>query len=212
MACAREASVAFGRYMTNVTADRLVEQDWSNRQIPSNVTWGDGFYCESAQCFLHFKGKREPAIEFGDHVSVYAASQFAVGEHGHVKVGSFTLLVGALITCESTVEIGSHCLISWGTGIADSDFHPVAAAQRRIDAEALAPYYLGQTERPREAIKSRPVKIFDNVWIGMNAIVLKGVTIGENSIIAAGAVVTKDVPPNTVVAGNPARFAKRLAT
>jgi len=178
-----------GASMTNVSADRRVEHDWSTRQIPENVTWGDGFYCESAQCFLHFKGKRERAVEFGEHVSVYAASQFAVGEHGHVRVGNFTLLVGALITCETSVEIGSHCLISWGTGIADSDLHPVAAAQRRIDAEALAPFYDGQTERPREAIRSRPVKIGDNVWIGMNAIVLKGVTIGENSIIAAGAVV-----------------------
>ena len=197
--------------MTNVTADRRVEHDWSPRQIPPNVTWKDGFYCESAQCFLHFKGKREPAIEFGEHVSVYAASQFAVSEHGHLKVGDFTLLVGALITCEVSVEIGSHCLISWGTGIADSDFHPVSAAERRIDAEALAPFYEGQRERPREAIRSRPVKIGDNVWIGMNAIVLKGVTIGENSIIAAGAVVTKDVAPNTVAAGNPARFARRLS-
>jgi hypothetical protein len=100
--------------MTNVSADRRVEHDWSTRQIPPNVTWGDGFFCESAQCFLHFKGKREPAIEFGEHVSVYAASQFAVGEQGHIRIGDFTLLVGALITCETSVEIGSHCLISWG--------------------------------------------------------------------------------------------------
>jgi acetyltransferase-like isoleucine patch superfamily enzyme len=197
--------------MTNVLPDRRVEHDWADRQIPPNVTWGDGFYCESAQSFLHFKGKRQPAIELGEHVSIYAASQFAVGEHGHIKVGDFTLLVGALLTCETSIEIGSHCLISWGTGIADSDFHPVAAAQRRIDAEALAPFFHGKPDRPLEAVKSRPVKIGNNVWIGMNAIVLKGVTIGDNSIIAAGAVVTKDVPPNTVVAGNPARFAKRLA-
>jgi acetyltransferase-like isoleucine patch superfamily enzyme len=197
--------------MTNVRPDRRVAHDWTTRQIPPNVTWGDGFYCESAQSFLHFKGKREPAVELGAHVSIYAASQFAVGEHGHVTIGDFTLLVGALLTCETRIEIGSHCLISWGTGIADSDFHPVAAAQRRIDAEALAPFYEGKPERPRDAVKSRPVKIGNSVWIGMNAIVLKGVTIGDNAIIAAGAVVTKDVPPNTVVAGNPARFAKRLA-
>jgi len=196
--------------MTNVLPDRRVEHDWTTRQIPENVTWGDGFYCESAQSFLHFKGKRQPAVQLGEHVSIYAASQFAVGEKGHVKIGDFTLLVGALLTCETSIEIGSHCLISWGTGIADSDFHPVAAAQRRIDAEALAPFYEGKPARPIEAVKSRPVKIGNNVWIGMNAIILKGVTIGDNSVVAAGAVVTKDVPPNTVVAGNPARFAKRL--
>ena len=64
-----------------------------------------------------------------------------------MKIGDFTLLVGALLTCETSIEIGSHCLISWGTGIADSDFHPVAAAQRIIDAEALAPFYEGKPER-----------------------------------------------------------------
>ena len=52
--------------------------------------------------------------------------------------------------------------------------------------------------------------ISDNVWIGMNAIILKGVNIGENSVVAAGAVVTKSVPPNCVVAGNPAILAREL--
>ncbi|MBP6872851.1 MAG: acyltransferase [Bacteroidales bacterium] len=54
-------------------------------------------------------------------------------------------------------------------------------------------------------VQSKPILIGDNVWIGMRAIILKGVTIGNGSIVAAGAVVTKDVPPNTVVGGVPAR-------
>ena len=62
--------------------------------------------------------------------------------------------------------------------------------------------------RPAPNLETRPVKIADNVWIGMNAIILKGVTIGENSVVAAGAVVTKSVPANTVVAGNPAVVVK----
>jgi acetyltransferase-like isoleucine patch superfamily enzyme len=52
------------------------------------------------------------------------------------------------------------------------------------------------------------VKIGDNVWIGMNAVILKGVTIGDNSVVAAGAVVTKSIAPNTIVAGNPAIVVK----
>lgn len=55
------------------------------------------------------------------------------------------------------------------------------------------------------------MRIKDNVWIGMGAVILKGVTIGENSVVAAGAIVTKDVPPNVVVAGNPAQIVKQLA-
>jgi len=59
-------------------------------------------------------------------------------------------------------------------------------------------------------LKTAPVKIGDNVWIGMNAVILKGVTIGENSVVAAGAVVTKSIPANTIVAGNPAVTVKKF--
>ena len=121
-------------------------------------------------------------------------------------IGNFTLLNGALVMAENKIEIGSHCLISWNVGIADSDFHPLEPAQRVIDAQALAPFFKNRPPRPK--LKTAPVKIADNVWIGMNAVILKGVIIGENSVVAAGSVVTKSVPPNTVVAGNPATVVK----
>ena len=57
---------------------------------------------------------------------------------------------------------------------------------------------------------TEPIYIMDNVWIGMDATILKGITIGENSIIAAGSLVTKDVEPNTIVGGNPATIIKKL--
>ena len=113
---------------------------------------------------------------------------------------------GALVMAEELIEIGSYCLISWNVGIADSDFHPIDPAQRRIDALALAPYY--KERPPRPPIRTAPVRIADNVWIGMNAVILKGVTIGENSVVAAGSVVSKSVAANTVVAGNPAVVVK----
>lgn len=195
--------------MTNVNSERRVEGDWWTKPIPPNVHFGDGFFCESAQVFRLFRSRHPRALVLGDHVSCYAGSSFALGENGTCRVGDFTLLNGALIMAEALVEIGSHCLISWQVGIADSDFHPLDPKQRWRDAEALAPYFEGRGPRP--PVATAPVKICDNVWIGMNATILKGVTIGENSVVAAGALVTKSVPPNTVVAGNPAVVIRSLA-
>jgi acetyltransferase-like isoleucine patch superfamily enzyme len=195
--------------MSNITADRRVEGDWyQGPPIPENVFWEEGVYLETGLIFKMFKSKVPRAVELGPHVSCYAGCSFAIGPKGSCKVGEFTLLNGALIMAEERIEIGAYCLISWNVGIADSDFHPIDAAQRRIDAMALAPLYKDRPPRPE--IRTRPVIIKDNVWIGMNAVILKGVTIGENSIVAAGAVVSKDVPPNVVVAGNPAVVVKQL--
>lgn len=195
--------------MTNVGADRRVAGDWWSEPIPPNVDFGDGLYCESAQIFRFVKTKAAHAIRIGEHVSLYAGCSFAIGENGSCTIGDFTLLNGALIMAEERIEIGAHCLVSWNVGIADSDFHPLEPAQRLIDSKALAPYYKDRPPRPK--LVTAPVIIRDNVWIGMNATILKGVEIGENSVVAAGSVVTKSVPANVVVAGNPAVVVKQFA-
>ncbi len=192
--------------MSNVKQDRHVEEDWWPHAIPVNVEFGEGFYCESAQIFRKMVSKKPGAVVIGKHVSCYAGCSFAIGENGCCTIGDFTLLNGALIMAEEKIEIGAYCLVSWGVGMADSDFHPLEPAQRLIDAQALAPYFKDRPPRPK--LKTAPVKIGDNVWIGMNAVILKGVTIGDNSIVAAGAVVTKRIPANTIVAGNPAAVVK----
>ena len=194
--------------MSNIRQDRHVEGDWWPEAIPGNVEFGDGFYCESAQIFRKLRSKKARAVIIGNHVSCYAGCSFAIGESGHSTIGDFTLLNGALIMAEERIEIGSHCLVSWNVGIADYDFHPLEPAQRLIDAQALAPYFKNRPARPK--LKTAPVRIADNVWIGMNAVILKGVTIGENSVVAAGSVVTKSIEPNTVVAGNPAVVVKQF--
>ncbi len=191
-----------------ILPDRRLENDWWTQPIPQGVVWGEGLYLETAQIFRHFRAREPEALRLGNHVSCYAGCSFSIGEKGRCTVGDYTLLNGALIMAEERIEIGSYCLISWNVGIADSDFHPLDPALRRQDALALAPFAPNRPPRPK--IATAPVVIGDNVWIGMGAVILKGVTIGENSVVAAGAIVTRDVPPNSVVAGNPARIVKSL--
>ena len=194
--------------MTNIGPDRRVESDWWQQPIPENIDFGDGFYCETAQVFRFLRSKTPHAIVIGKHCSIYAGCSFSLGPAAHCKIGDYTLLNGALVMAEERIEIGSYCLISWNVGIADSDFHPLAPAERLVDAKALAPFLEGRPPRPK--LKTAPVIIGDNVWIGMNATILKGTVVGENSVIAAGSVVTKSVPPNVVVAGNPAVVVKEF--
>ena len=117
-----------------------------------------------------------------------------------ISIGSRTYIGRSHIVAGSKISIGDDVVISWGVNIVDHDSHSMQFRLRRNDVQDL----LAGTKSWSD-IKVAPVIIEDGVWIGFNASVLKGVTVGERSIIAAGSVVTKDVPPATVVAGNPAK-------
>lgn len=98
------------------------------------------------------------------------------------------------ISVESQVEIGRNCLIAGETMMFDNDSHGIYCDDgRKLTKDNVA-----------------PIKICDNVWIGLRSIIMKGVTIGEGAVIAAGSVVTKDIPPRTLAGGNPARIIKKI--
>jgi acetyltransferase-like isoleucine patch superfamily enzyme len=92
--------------------------------------------------------------------------------------------------------------MGWGVTIADTDFHPVAPAERIADALACSPLGKGQKRPP---IPRQPVTIEDDVWIGPNATILKGVRVCAGAFIEAGALVTRDVPPRGACS-NPAQI------
>ncbi len=96
-----------------------------------------------------------------------------------------------------SIRIGRHCLLATGVLIYDQDGHPLDAALRRA----------GEPTPPESIAR---VLVGDDVWIGFGALILKGVTIGDRAVVAAHAVVTKDVPADAVVAGNPARVVREL--
>ena len=111
------------------------------------------------------------------------------------------------ISAVDSVEIGSYCIFGRDVFISDSNGHPIDPDIRREETRL---YLLNGVQPDRYAAASSPVKIGEGAWIGERAIILKGVTIGRDSVIAAGSVVTKDVPARTVVAGNPARVVRVL--
>jgi acetyltransferase-like isoleucine patch superfamily enzyme len=173
---------------------------WANGALPANVEAGPGTLVVGEVAFKRFRTVQQPGLVIGAQCTMDGV-QFAVGEHGVVVIGDYCYFTNAVVLCELRVEIGRYVVIGWNTTIADTDFHPIAPAQRIADAVACSPLGGG---RPRPPIPRRPVVIEDDVWIGPNATILKGVRIGAGAFVEPGALVTRDVPPRARVAGNPA--------
>jgi acetyltransferase-like isoleucine patch superfamily enzyme len=114
-----------------------------------------------------------------------------------IIIGNNTGISGGAICAATHVEIGNDCLLGANVTIVDTDFHALNPIGRRTNNNPLE-------------IGAEPIIVEDNVFIGTGSIVLKGVRVGKNSVIGAGSVVTKDVPPDSIVAGNPAKLMRRL--
>ena len=131
-------------------------------------------------------------FQLGDYsvIESFACINNAVGEviiGDHTRVGLHNTIIGP-------VTIGSHVNLAQGITVTALN-HNFADSEKRID---------------EQGVSTTPVVIEDDVWIGANAVVLPGVRIGNHSVIAAGAVVTKDVPPHSIVAGVPAKVIKKI--
>lgn len=108
---------------------------------------------------------------------------------------------GAIVSARTRVEIGDSVLLAHGVQVFDNDTHPTGAAERQAHFRSI----LKIGPRRDFAIAARPVRIGSRCWLGFSSVVIKGVTIGDDAIVAAAAVVTADVASGSVVAGNPAR-------
>ena len=179
---------------------------WDYTDLPANVKLGKNCFIEQKASFDRYRSNRDPGLLLGDRVRVYTWTTFNVEPTGKLTIGDDSILVGAVFMCAEQIRIGNRAIISYNVTIADSDFHPLEVEERKRDAIANSP--LGN-KRSRPKIHTEPVEIDDDVWVGVGAIILKGVRIGKGARIGAGAVVTHEVPEGASVAGNPAVISVR---
>jgi acetyltransferase-like isoleucine patch superfamily enzyme len=191
------------------SSGRTLEWDWYPGTIPDNVVIDDTAYVETSFSFFLYRSRMPVGVKYGRGASTYLGTMFDVGPRGRVELGEYALVHGARIICDAEVIIGDYALISWNVVFMDTYRLPTGARERRQELERVP-------DRPLRVaaadVSAQPIRVERNVWIGFDACVLPGVTIGEGSIVGAKSVVTKSVPPYTVVAGNPARIIRQLDT
>ena len=136
-------------------------------------------------------------------------------EKGSVTIGNNSYIGGGTkLISRSSIVIGDHVTIAWGCTIYDHNSHSLDYRERQKDIQKQNNDYRNGNNliysKDWDNVKSKPIIIEDNVWIGFDSVLLAGVTIGEGAIVGARSVVRQDVEPWTIVAGNPAIVVKRL--
>ncbi len=127
------------------------------------------------------------SVKINGDFSVFCQNDIRVFDRGELKLGSGYINQGGVISCYKAITIGNDVKIARQVFIYDNDYHKIKNQENKV------------TNTPQ------PIMIGNHVWIGSKATILKGVTIGDGAIVAANSLVNRDVPPNCLVAGNPAR-------
>jgi carbonic anhydrase/acetyltransferase-like protein (isoleucine patch superfamily) len=159
-----------------------IKDDWYEGKLPENIEIAGSAYIETSYSFLRFRSRRKPGLTVGEGAALYAPV-LDVGAEGWIEIGARALISSARLISDTEMIIGEMTMIAWGAVVMDCR---------------------------RGCGRARPVTIGRNVWIGFEACILPGVTIGEGSVVGARAVVHENLPPFSVAVGNPARVVRQL--
>jgi acetyltransferase-like isoleucine patch superfamily enzyme len=186
---------------------RRLPWDWYDGLVPESAVLDDDAHVESSYQFLLDRSGPPYGVRVERGASIHGLTAFDLGPRGVLTFGAFSLTNGTQFVCDEEITIGTGCMLGWNAVIMDTFRAPLDPVARRVVLERVP------TSSPRRLlgeVETAPVRIGSNAYIGFDAMVLPGVNIGDGAIVGSRSVVRDDVPPHTVVAGNPARPVKRL--
>jgi acetyltransferase-like isoleucine patch superfamily enzyme len=192
---------------TAALAGRLCQADGASAWASFDASATLGANCLlGANAWSANQGTRD-RIVLGDEVVCRGILRVETFGDGRIVLGD-RVYIGddTILSCSDRIEIGSGTLVAHGVQIFDNNSHPLEPDDRAADWAAV----VSGRARATDGIEHAPVIIGSDAWIGFGSFVLKGVTIGDAAVVAAGSVVTTDVPARSIVAGNPARELRRL--
>lgn len=181
--------------------------DWFGRGIPESVRVGADVYIDSSYGFDGVLAEQAESVVLGDATGAYDRAALLVGPRGRVVVGAYTVLNGCYLIAEDRISIGDHCLLAWGAVVTDTWAGRANVARRR---DVLRNAHSLDSRWIASAVAPQPVHIDDNVWIGFDAVVMPGTSIGRGAVISSRSVVSGVIPPYAVVVGNPGRIVRSL--
>lgn len=188
-----------------------------NMIIPMSIRYKNTLLHKSSSVFLKnfsiYNPKQNKVIVGED--CLLAATVIFEGTGCEVVIGNRVYIGSSKIICRNRIVFEDNILISWGVTFYDHNSHSLDYLDRRRDITNVIEGYKNEKgdylkNKDWSTVKSAQIIIKSDSWIGMDALILKGVTVGEGAIVAARSVVSRDVPPFTVVAGNPAKVVKYL--
>lgn len=178
----------------------------------SCVTVGDSILGKTFKV-VYRVARSKPSLLVGNKCILMNDNIFESSE-GFISIGNNTFINGGTkIISRTSVSIGDNVTIAWGCIIYDHDSHSIDYRERINDQhQQLQDWTSGNfiANKNWDTVNSKPIVIGNNVWLGFDVVVLKGVTIGEGAIIGAKSVVTRDIPAWSVAAGNPAKVVKYI--
>lgn len=181
--------------------------------VANFIKLGNSHLLDAFNLVLNYPIKKK-YVKIGDDSMLNCTIIFE-SESGEVIIGDKTFIGESKLICRNKIEIQNNVFIAWGCCIYDHNSHSIDFKERQKDIQNQLFDYRNNRgfieSKNWKVVNSKPIKICSNSWIGMNCIILKGVTIGEGAIVAAGSVVTKNVDPWTIVGGNPAQVIKKIA-